>query len=149
MERSLFDKNAWLRALLDAQQQSLRQMVEYNRVLVRRVAAYASEINRLKALVVKLQRMQFGKSSEKLRQKTERQVCEAQERITVLQEEMAEVLSNMILLCRSHCATLLPANRCRHRFRLKPARCRQRRLPARHAEANSARWAAISQSSWS
>ncbi|HDM8356030.1 TPA: transposase [Yersinia enterocolitica] len=89
MERSLFDENARLRALLDAQQQSLRQMAEYNRVLSQRVAAYASEINRLKALVVKLQRMQFGKSSEKLRQKTERQVCEAQERITHLQEEMA------------------------------------------------------------
>lgn len=74
MERSLFDENARLRALLDAQQQSLRQMAEYNRVLSQRVAAYASEINRLKALVVKLQRMQFGKSSEKLRQKTERQV---------------------------------------------------------------------------
>lgn len=57
-----------------------------------RVAAYASEINRLKALVVKLQRMQFGKSSEKLRQKTERQVSEAQARISALQEEMAEVL---------------------------------------------------------
>lgn len=89
MERSLFDQNARLRALLDAQQQNLRQLAEYNRVLSQRVATYASEINRLKALVVKLQRIQFGKSSEKLRQKTERQVCEAQERITALQEEMA------------------------------------------------------------
>lgn len=49
-------------------------LMDTNRVLSQRVAAYASEINRLKALVVKLQRMQFGKSSEKLRQKTERQV---------------------------------------------------------------------------
>ncbi|KOQ91383.1 hypothetical protein ABW50_25690, partial [Escherichia coli] len=57
-----------------------------------RVAAYASEINRLKALVAKLQRMQFGKSSEKLRAKTERQIQEAQERISALQEEMAETL---------------------------------------------------------
>ncbi len=92
MARSLVDENARLRALLDAQQQSLRQMAEYNRLLSQRVAAYASEINRLKALVVKLQRMQFGKSSEKLRQKTERQVSEAQARISALQEEMAEVL---------------------------------------------------------
>ncbi|EPV8871022.1 IS66 family transposase, partial [Shigella sonnei] len=53
---------------------------------------YASEINRLKALVAKLQRMQFGKSSEKLRAKTERQIQEAQERISALQEEMAETL---------------------------------------------------------
>ncbi|HFZ9054100.1 TPA: IS66 family transposase zinc-finger binding domain-containing protein, partial [Escherichia coli] len=48
--------------------------------------------NRLKALVAKLQRMQFGKSSEKLRAKTERQIQEAQERISALQEEMAETL---------------------------------------------------------
>ncbi|EEY3544449.1 transposase, partial [Escherichia coli] len=40
----------------------------------------------------KLQRMQFGKSSEKLRAKTERQIQEAQERISALQEEMAETL---------------------------------------------------------
>ncbi|HCS1855607.1 TPA: transposase, partial [Shigella dysenteriae] len=51
-----------------------------------------SEINRLKALVAKLQRMQFGKSSEKLRAKTERRIQEAQERISALQEEMAETL---------------------------------------------------------
>ncbi len=36
--------------------------------------------------------MQFGKSSEKLRSKTERQILEAQERISALQEEMAETL---------------------------------------------------------
>ncbi len=39
-----------------------------------------------------LQRIQFGKSSEKLREKTARQVREAEERISALQEEMAEVL---------------------------------------------------------
>ncbi|KNM88424.1 isocitrate lyase, partial [Salmonella enterica subsp. enterica serovar Kentucky] len=49
---------------------------------------YASEINRLKMLVAKQQRMQFGKSSEKLRAKTERQIQDAQERISALQEEM-------------------------------------------------------------
>ncbi|HCB2473231.1 TPA: transposase, partial [Citrobacter freundii] len=92
MARSLSDENARLRALLDTQQHTIRQMAEYNRLLSRRVAAYASEINRLKALVAKLQRMQFGKSSEKLREKTQRQVREAEERINALQEEMAEVL---------------------------------------------------------
>ncbi|KNM80760.1 isocitrate lyase, partial [Salmonella enterica subsp. enterica serovar Kentucky] len=46
------------------------------------------EINRLKMLVAKQQRMQFGKSSEKLRAKTERQIQDAQERISALQEEM-------------------------------------------------------------
>lgn len=91
MERSLTAENARLRALLDIQQRSLKQMAEYNRLLSQRVAAYVSEISRLKALVAKLQRMHFGKSSEKLREKTARQVCEAEERIGDLQKEMAEV----------------------------------------------------------
>lgn len=92
MDTSLAHENARLRALLQTQQDTIRQMAEYNRLLSLRVAAYASEINRLKALVAKLQRMQFGKSSEKLRAKTERQIQEAQERISALQEEMAETL---------------------------------------------------------
>lgn len=92
MDTSLAHENARLRALLQTQQDTIRQMAEYNRLLSQRVAAYASEINRLKALVAKLQRMQFGKSSEKLRAKTERQIQEAQERISALQEEMAETL---------------------------------------------------------
>lgn len=92
MDTSLAHENARLRALLQTQQDTIRQMAEYNRLLSQRVAAYASEINRLKALVAKLQRMQFGKSSEKLRAKTERQIQEAQERISALQEEMVETL---------------------------------------------------------
>ncbi len=92
MDTSYPDENARLRALLQEQQTTIRKMAEYNRLLSQRVAAYASEINRLKALVAKLQRMQFGKSSEKLREKTARQVREAEERISALQEEMAEVL---------------------------------------------------------
>ena len=94
METSYPDENARLRALLQEQQTTIRKMAEYNRLLSQRVAAYASEINRLKALVAKLQRMQFGKSSEKLREKTQRQVREAEERISALQEEMAEVLGD-------------------------------------------------------
>ncbi|QDL35693.1 transposase domain-containing protein [Serratia liquefaciens] len=92
MVTSYPDENARLRAQLLEQQNTLRQMAEYNRLLSQRVAAYASEINRLKALVAKLQRMQFGKSSEKLREKTQRQVREAEERINALQEELAETL---------------------------------------------------------
>lgn len=92
MERSVSAENARLRALLDTQQNTIRQMAEYNHLLSQRMSAYASEISRLKALVAKLQRMQFGKSSEKLREKTARQVREAEERIGTLQEEMAEVL---------------------------------------------------------
>ncbi|MGK3687201.1 hypothetical protein ACSLPA_33780, partial [Escherichia coli] len=41
-------ENARLRALLQTQQDTIRQMAEYNRLLSQRVAAYASEINRLK-----------------------------------------------------------------------------------------------------
>lgn len=41
-------------------------MAEDYRLLSKRVAAYASEINRLKALVAKVQRMQFGKRPDKL-----------------------------------------------------------------------------------
>ena len=45
------DENARLRTLLQEQQTTIRKMAEYNRLLSQRVAAYASEINRLKALV--------------------------------------------------------------------------------------------------
>ncbi len=55
MDTSLAHENARLRALLQTQQDTIRQMAEYNRLLSQRVAAYASEINRLKALVAKLQ----------------------------------------------------------------------------------------------
>ncbi|EGI12619.1 putative IS orf [Escherichia coli M605] len=79
MDTSLAHENARLRALLQTQQDTIRQMAEYSRLLSQRVAVYASEIKRLKALVAKLQCMQFGKSSEKLRAKTERQIQEAQE----------------------------------------------------------------------
>ncbi|BCL06445.1 hypothetical protein N5T34_14775 [Escherichia coli] len=64
MDTSLAHENARLRALLQTQQDTIRQMAEYNRLLSQRVAAYASEINRLKALVAKLQRMQFGKAQK-------------------------------------------------------------------------------------
>ncbi len=92
MVTSYPDENTRLRAQLLEQQNALRQMAEYNRLLSKRVAAYASEINRLKALVAKLQRMQFGKISEKLREKMQRQVREAEERINALLDELAEPL---------------------------------------------------------
>lgn len=76
MNTSLLDENARLRVLLQVQQTTIFKMAEYNR---------------LKALVAELQRIQFGKSFEKLREKNARQVREAEERIGALQEEMAEV----------------------------------------------------------
>ncbi|HHL0960332.1 TPA: IS66 family transposase [Serratia marcescens] len=127
METSYHDENARLRALLQEQQTTLRKMAEYNRLLSQRVATYASEINRLKALVAKLQRMQFGKSSEKLREKTQRQVREAEERISALQEQMAEVLGEQhdpVLpqpLRQSSARKPLPASHPRETRTLSPA----------------------------
>lgn len=54
MDTSLAHENTRLRALLQTQQDTIRRMAEYNRLLSQRVAAYASEINRLKTLVAKL-----------------------------------------------------------------------------------------------
>lgn len=127
MVRSLGDENARLRAQLDTQQHPIRQMAEYNRLLSQRVAAYSNEISRLKALVAKLQRMQFGKGSEKLREKTARQVREAEERISALQEEMAEVLGeqhDLVLpqpLRQSSARKPLPASLPRETRTLPPA----------------------------
>lgn len=127
MDTSYPDENARLRALLQEQQITIRKMAEYNRLLSQRVASYASEINRLKALVAKLQRMQFGKSSEKLREKTARQVREAEERISALQEEMAEVLGeqhDQVLpqpLRQSSASKPLPASLPRETRTLSPA----------------------------
>lgn len=92
MHTSYPDENARLRSQLQEQQTTIRRIAEHNRLHSQRVAAYASEINRLKAPVVRLQRMQFGKSSEKLSEKTQRQVHEAEEHISAQQEEMAEML---------------------------------------------------------
>lgn len=82
MDTSLTPENARLRALLQTQQNTIRQIAEYNRLLSLRVAACDSEINWQKMLVVKLQLMQFDKSSEKLRAKTERKIQDAQGRIS-------------------------------------------------------------------
>lgn len=74
--------------------------------------------------VVKLQRMQFGKSSEKLRQKTERQVCEAQERISVLQAEMLGEQHDTVMpqpLRQSSAHKPLPASLPRETRTLPPA----------------------------
>ncbi len=67
MDTSYTDENARLRAQLLEPQTTIRKMAEYNRLLSQRVAAYASEINRLKVLVAKLQRMQFGALLNNLR----------------------------------------------------------------------------------
>ncbi|KEM44369.1 transposase C of IS166 homeodomain protein [Escherichia coli 6-537-08_S1_C1] len=149
MDTSLAHENARLRALLQTQQDTIRQMAKYNRLLSQRVAAYASEINRLKALVAKLQRMQFGKSSEKLRAKTERQIQEAQERISALQEEMAETLGEQydpVLpspLRQSSARKPLPASLPREIRVIRPEE------DARPVVVNSVLWDVMCQSNWS
>ncbi len=147
MDTSLAHENARLRALLQTQQDTIRQMAEYNCLLSQRVAAYASEINRLKALVAKLQRMQFGKSSEKLRAKTERQIQEAQERISALQEEMAETLGEQYDPVLP--ASLQPVNRYRPHFPMKPGLSGRKRNAVLPVVANSVLWDVMCQSSWS
>ncbi len=92
--------------------------------------------------------MQFGKAPEKLREKTARQVREAEERISALQEEMAEVLGEQhdpalpLPLRQSSARKPLPAS-----LPAKPARCRRQKPPVRRAAATSTRWAATCQSS--
>ncbi|OKB81528.1 transposase [Escherichia coli] len=150
MDTSLAHENARLRALLQTQQDTIRQMAEYNRLLSQRVAAYASEINRLKALVAKLQRMQFGKSSEKLRAKTERQIQEAQERISALQEEMAETLGEQYdpalpsALRQSSARKPLPASLPRETRVIG-----RKRNAVRPVVVNSVHWDVMCQSNWS
>lgn len=78
MDTSFPDDIARLKVLLHEPMAANKILAENNLLLSQRVASYATEINRLKALVVKLQRMQFGQSSEKMRQKAERQIHEAQ-----------------------------------------------------------------------
>ncbi|MDE1487682.1 IS66 family transposase [Xenorhabdus bovienii] len=91
MDTSFPDDIAQLKVLLREQMAANKILAGNNLRLSQRVASYASEISRLKALVVKLQRMQFGQSSEKIRQKAERQIREVQEHISHLQEEMADI----------------------------------------------------------
>lgn len=150
MVTSYPDENARLRAQLLEQQDTLRQMAGYNRLLSQWVAAYASEINRLKALVAKLQRMQFGKSSEKLREKTQRQVREAEERINALQEELAETLGEQHdpalpqPLRQSSARKSLPAT--------VPRETRgslRKKVPARRVAVASVRSGVISRNNWS
>ncbi len=109
-------------------------MAEYNRLLSQRVAVLTlPEINPLKALVAKLQRMQFGKSSEKLRAKTERQIEAQGESAHFRKKWQKRWVSNMTRHCHPPCASLLPVNRYRPHFPAKPGvirPARGKRCPA-------------------
>ncbi|ENA5034060.1 transposase, partial [Escherichia coli] len=82
MNNTLPDDIEQLKALLIAQQA----------VIVRlsgEITGYAREISSLRALVAKLQRMLFGRSSEKNREKIEK-IARAETRITELQNRPGE-----------------------------------------------------------
>ncbi len=83
MNNTLPDDIEQLKALLIAQQA----------VIVRlsgEITGYAREISSLRALVAKLQRMLFGRSSEKSREKIEKKIARAETRITELQNRPGE-----------------------------------------------------------
>ncbi|ENH9046762.1 IS66 family transposase [Escherichia coli] len=83
MNNTLPDDIEQLKALLIAQQA----------VIVRlsgEITGYAREISSLRALVAKLQRMLFGRSSEKSREKIEKKIARAETRITELQNRLGE-----------------------------------------------------------
>lgn len=83
MNNTLPDDIEQLKALLIAQQA----------VIVRsfgEITGYAREIGSLRTLVAKLQRMLFGRSSEKKREKIEKKSAWAETRITELQNRLGE-----------------------------------------------------------
>ncbi len=121
MDTSLAHENARLRALLQTQQDTIRQMAEYNRLLSQRVAAYASEINRLKALVAKLQRMQFGKAQKNFVQKPNGRYRKHRSESAHFRKKWRKRwVSNMTRYCHPPCASLQPVNRYRPHFPVKP-----------------------------
>lgn len=88
MNNTLPDDIEQLKALLIAQQA----------VIVRlsgEITGYAREISSFRALVAKLQRMLFGRSSEKSREKIEKKIARAETRITELQNRLGEALSHL------------------------------------------------------
>lgn len=88
MNSELPDEIEQLKALLVAQQA----------VIVRlsgEITGYACEIDSLRALVAKLQRMLFGRSSEKNREKIEKKIAQAEKRITELQNRLGEAQSQL------------------------------------------------------
>lgn len=88
MNNTLPDDIGQLKALLIAQRA----------VIVRlscEITGYAREIDSLRALVAKLQRMLFARSSEKNRGKIEKKIAQAEKRITGLQNRPGEVQSQL------------------------------------------------------
>ena len=88
MNSSLPDDIEQLKALLVAQQAVIVRLSD-------EITGYAREIDSLRALVAKLQRMLFGRSSEKNREKIEKKIVQAEKRITELQNRLGEAQSQL------------------------------------------------------
>lgn len=88
MNNTLPDDIEQLKALLIAQQAAIVR-------LSGEITGYAREIGSLRALVAKLQRMLFGRSSEKNREKIEKKIARAETRITELQNRLGEAQSQL------------------------------------------------------
>lgn len=88
MNNTLPDDIEQLKALLIAQPA----------VIVRlsgEITSYARAIDSLRALVAKLQRMLFGRSSEKNRENIEKKISQAEKRITEHQNRLGEAQSQL------------------------------------------------------
>ncbi|MEC5505036.1 transposase [Klebsiella oxytoca] len=84
MNTTLPDDIEQLKALILAQQAVIER-------LSGEITGYGREIATLTAQIAKLQRMLFGRSSEKNREKIERKIAQAEKRITELQEKLGAV----------------------------------------------------------
>lgn len=59
------------------------------------ITGYTREIDSLRALIAKLQRMLFSRSSEKNREKIEKKIAQAEKRITELQNRLGAAHSQL------------------------------------------------------
>lgn len=88
MDNLLPDDIEQLKALLVAQ----RGLIQH---LSGEITGYGREIDALRGLVAKLQRMLFGRSSEKNREKIEKKIAQTEKRITELQDKLGTVQSQL------------------------------------------------------
>ncbi|HFW5393681.1 TPA: IS66 family transposase [Salmonella enterica subsp. enterica serovar Waycross] len=88
MNTTLPDDIEQLKALILAQQAVIER-------LSGEITGYGREISTLTAQIAKLQRMLFGQSSEKNREKIEKKIAQAEKRITALQEKLGTVQSQL------------------------------------------------------
>lgn len=94
MNTTLPDDIDQLKTLILAQQAVIER-------LSAEITGYGREISTLTAQIAKLQRMLFGRSSEKNREKIEKKIAQAEKRITELQEKLGAVQSQLTTMAGS------------------------------------------------